>query len=112
MMKFLKLFWAFYKGHPHTVAVDWTKDDAEFFSKFMKSPTGRRFKNNLIAQSCEQDRLATVSLDPKWQCGAATGYRIILAKIDEFTVVPTETGDEYETMADIPARDRFEQNNR
>lgn len=117
MMKLRRLinaFWAFYKGYPPTVEVDWTPDDARFLNKFLKSQTGQKFKNSLILESYERDRLATLERgnNAPWWAGAATGFRMALLKTDELTVVPTELEDEYEAVRRLSASNRFDQNNR
>jgi len=110
--RFIAAFRAFYKGYRLQVELDWTKEDAEILEKFMKTSTGAKLKQGLILQSYEQDRIATLDKNPTWACGCATGFRLAILKIDEFTVVPAESGDEYEALVGIPAHNRFDQNNR
>jgi hypothetical protein len=112
--RFLKAFLAFYKGYSPSSPVNWDKAEIEALADFINSPVGQKLKNSLILESYEQDRLATLERanNTQWMCGVATGFRMALLKIDEFTVVPAESVDEYETLAGLPAVNRFDQNNR
>jgi len=111
--RFINAFLAFYKGYPPVAPVDWTPDDAKFLNQFLNTQTGQKFKNSLILESYERDRLATLERsNPQWWGGAATGFRMALLKTDELTVVPAETADEYEELRRLSASNRFDQNNR
>jgi hypothetical protein len=111
--KFWNAFLAFYKGYAPTAPTEWDKDDILALRAFLQTRTGQRFKNSMILESYEQDRLATLErVNPQWSCGAATGFRLALLKIDEFTVVPAESEDEYESLRGLTASNRFDQHNR
>jgi hypothetical protein len=110
--RFWRAFWAFYNGHAPILEQEWDVDEIQALRNFMKTRVGQKLKSSLILQSYEQDRLATLEKEPVWMCGVATGFRLAILKIDEFTVVPAETEDEYETLAGLPAPNRFDQNNR
>ncbi len=113
MRKFLKIFWAFYKGFAPAVPVEFDEDDRELLMQYLSTRSGRRFNQNLMAQSFEQDRLATLERkEPLWMAGVATGLRMVLAQIDQFTVSPAESGEEYETIPEKTGAGRFDQNSR
>jgi hypothetical protein len=111
--RFLKAFWAFYKGYAPVTEATWDKEDILAWKGFLQTRTGQRLKNAMILESYERDRLATLEpVKAEWMCGAATGFRMAILKIDEFTVVPAESEDEYESLRGLTAYNRFDQHNR
>ncbi len=113
MRRFIKAFVIFWKGFAPQVPQDWDKDDALLLQQFRATRAGRRLIKNMQAQSFEQDRQATLEIkETRWQAGVATGYRLAMMQIEQFSVVPTVEEDEYEAIPEKTGGGRFDQNSR
>lgn len=94
MNRFLREFLAFYRARTRSLQTVWEPGDAEALAIFLKTAAGARLENNLILESVEQDRQATINThNQSWACGVATGFRMAISILKAFSEVSPK-GDE------------------